>query len=163
VQPAAGDRFEVQPAAGDRFEVQPAAGDRFEVQPAARDRFEVQPADDEEAEGEPGDAEAEEMPVTVDAGAAPVLGALDDLDHDIARAIARAVVDKLVTLVAPPMLPLVAEEVVRIMMTVHGRGPDGTANGSANGSGTANGNNTTNGHGQTAAPRSGPTGSVPSH
>jgi hypothetical protein len=163
VQPAAGDRFEVLPADDVRFEVQPAAGDRFEVQPADDVRFEVQPADDEETEAEPADVEAEEMPVTVDAGAAPVLGALDDLDHDIARAIARAVVDKLVTLVAPPMLPLVAEEVVRIMMTVHGRGPDGTANGSANGSGTANGNNTTNGHGQTAAPRSGPTGSVPSH
>ena len=83
------------------------------------------------------------------------------LGRDIARGIAPAVVDKLATLVAPPMLPLVAEEVVRIMMSVEGRAANG--NGSENGSGDANGNGGANGHGQTAAHRSGPTGSLPSY
>ena len=137
------------------------AGDPFEVQPGAGDPFEVEAVDGAGAEVQSVDGVGEAMPVTADGGVAPVLGALDDLDHDIARAIATAVVDKLATLVAPPMLPLVAEEVVRIMMAVPGRGAEGAANGNANGTGSANGH--ANGEGPAAAHRSDPTGSLPSN
>lgn len=46
---------------------------------------------------------------------ATVLSALGDLDHDIARAVAATVADKLSHLVAPGLLPVVAEELARAL------------------------------------------------
>ena len=46
---------------------------------------------------------------------ATVLSALGDLDQDIARAVAATVADKLVHLVAPGLLPAVAEELARAL------------------------------------------------
>ncbi|HEX6422926.1 MAG TPA: AAA family ATPase [Acidimicrobiales bacterium] len=132
----------------------------------------VQVADDGGGALQVADGGGEQQPVDALAGPSPVLGALDDLDRDIARAIATAVVDKLATLVAPPMLPLVAEEVVRVMVTLRNSpgGPDATANGngSANGDGGGHGDGdgsvsgTADGQDR-AAHRSGPSGSVSSH
>jgi hypothetical protein len=47
--------------------------------------------------------------------AVAMVAALDGLDQDIARAIAGAVVDKLAHLVAPAMLPIVADELARAL------------------------------------------------
>jgi hypothetical protein len=47
---------------------------------------------------------------TVPMSVATTLDALDGIDHDIARAIAGAVVERLAHLVTPDMLPLVAGE-----------------------------------------------------
>ena len=64
------------------------------------------------------DAEAE----TVARAAAPVpdrvaatVALLGDLDHDVARAVAHAVADKIALLVAPALLPLVADELVHAL------------------------------------------------
>ena len=43
------------------------------------------------------------------------VAALDDIDHDIARAVAGAVVDRLARAVDPSLLPLVAEEIARAL------------------------------------------------
>ena len=43
------------------------------------------------------------------------VAAVDDLDHDIARAVAEAVVERLARAVDPSLLPLVAEEVARTL------------------------------------------------
>jgi DNA helicase IV len=67
-----------------------------------------------------GAATGEEAPVlssSVDPDASTVLAAIDDLDHDIARAIAATVADKLAHLLAPPLLPIVAEELARALGT----------------------------------------------
>jgi DNA helicase IV len=61
------------------------------------------------------------------------LAALDDIDHDIARAVAGAIVDKLVRAVGPSLLPLVAEEIARALAVRAGRAdqrPPAPANGS---------------------------------
>jgi DNA helicase IV len=52
---------------------------------------------------------------------AAALDALGDLDHDIARAIATTVVDKLASVVAASLLPLIAEELARALATRIGR------------------------------------------
>jgi DNA helicase IV len=52
---------------------------------------------------------------------AAALDALGDLDHDIARAIATTVVDKLASVVAASLLPLIAEELARALATRMGR------------------------------------------
>ena len=58
-------------------------------------------------------------PVAPPAGPADRVAAtvalLGDLDHDVARAVAHAVADKLALLVAPALLPLVTEELVRTL------------------------------------------------
>ena len=46
---------------------------------------------------------------------AATLDALGDLDEDIARAVAGAVVDRLRAVLAAPLLPRVAEEIVRAL------------------------------------------------
>ncbi|HEX5944813.1 MAG TPA: UvrD-helicase domain-containing protein [Acidimicrobiales bacterium] len=46
---------------------------------------------------------------------AATVALLGDLDHDVARAVAHAVADKLALLVAPALLPLVTEELVRTL------------------------------------------------
>ncbi|HEX6419749.1 MAG TPA: hypothetical protein VFZ77_14715 [Acidimicrobiales bacterium] len=86
----------------------------------------------------PGGAPGGERALPADTAPVPVaLGALDDLDRDIARAIAAAVVDKLAGLVAPAMLPLVVEEMVRMVVTIPGAereaGDPAAANGGGNG------------------------------
>ena len=50
------------------------------------------------------------------------VAALDDIDHDIARAVAAAIVDKLVRAVGPSLLPLVAEEIARALAVAGGPG-----------------------------------------
>ena len=69
---------------------------------------------------------------------AATVALLGDLDHDIARAVAVAVADKLALLVAPTLLPLVADELVRTLdrrlaaatpdgaSATDGDGPDGS-------------------------------------
>ena len=47
--------------------------------------------------------------------AAAAVDLLGDLDHDVARAVAHAVADKLALLVAPALLPLVTDELVRTL------------------------------------------------
>jgi len=61
------------------------------------------------------------------------VAALDGIDHEIARAVAGAIVDKLVRAVSPSVLPLVAEEIARALAVRAGRAdrlPPAPANGS---------------------------------
>jgi DNA helicase IV len=62
---------------------------------------------------------------------AAALDALGDLDHEIARAVARAVADKLGRVVTPALLPLVAAELVRALDELADPDPDAGANGHA--------------------------------
>jgi hypothetical protein len=77
---------------------------------------------------------------TRDDAVASTVALLGDLDHDIARAVAAAVAEKLALLVAPTLLPLVAEELVRAF---GGRSPAAVP--VTNGSETANGPRLANG------------------
>ena len=84
--------------------------------------------------GTAGPALADRVVVSTPAPAvdAAVAG-LDGLDHDIARAVAGAIVDKLVDAVGPSLLPLVAEEIARALAVRAGRAdrrPPAPANGS---------------------------------
>jgi hypothetical protein len=84
--------------------------------------------------GTPGPALADSVVVSTPAPAvdAAVAG-LDGLDHDIARAVAGAIVDKLVHAVGPSLVPLVAEEIARALAVRAGRAdrrPPAPANGS---------------------------------
>ncbi len=54
-------------------------------------------------------------PTPLPTAAADAVAALDDIDHDIARAVAGAVVDRLSRAVDPSLLPLVAEEIARAL------------------------------------------------
>jgi len=84
--------------------------------------------------GPPAPALADRVVVSTPAPAVTAaVAALDDIDHDIARAVAGAVVDRLARAVDPSLLPLVAEEIARALAVRMGRAdrrPPATANGS---------------------------------
>jgi hypothetical protein len=93
--------------------------------------------DDHPDEVAPGSALADRVVVSTPASAVDAVdaavAALDDIDHDIARAVAAAIVDRLVRAVGPSLLPLVAEEIARALAVGEGRAdrlPPAPANGS---------------------------------
>ena len=93
--------------------------------------------DDHPDEVAPGSALADRVVVSTPASAVDAVdaavAALDDIDHDIARAVAAAIVDRLVRAVGPSLLPLVAEEIARALAVREGRAdrlPPAPANGS---------------------------------
>ena len=96
------------------------------------------PDDEHEREADPAalvdlratPAGADRVVVSTPSPAADVaVAALDDLDHDIARAVASAVVDKLTRAVGASLLPLVAEEIARALAVRAASPPPGATNG----------------------------------
>jgi ATP-dependent exoDNAse (exonuclease V) beta subunit len=137
VEEAAGDEVEED----DEYEVDEYEGDEYEGDEYEGDEYEGDEYEGDEYEGEPEEVEAapepEPEPVHATSGLAETvvvstptpdlavaLDAVGDLDHDIARAVAAAVADKLGQVVSPALLPLVAAELVRMLEADRSRVPD---------------------------------------